>query len=244
MLEMMKTTVAEKNEVISDASKKNLRRKIESDFKTVKFINVDGLLCVYPSNIKLEDVIALYIDTKRELNRVKEISERFTKEKFLIPSQLDLMLHSILQNDQGELQPKGESLKLSFTQNIVYAVTNGRIKTPKNILHPTLIKSLTNNTEIINVINKLGHGVSYTFLMEAHTENAYNTMEQQLENTFILLLDCQKEEYTIYIADNINGKEETLLGNETFVFYFCIPFSYLTTLVSFQPIIFKLQKRY
>ena len=44
----MKTTLAEENEVISDASDKNLHRKIESDFKTVKFINVDVLLYVYP----------------------------------------------------------------------------------------------------------------------------------------------------------------------------------------------------
>ena len=34
LLEIMKSTLAEKNEVINDASKKNLRRKIESDFKT------------------------------------------------------------------------------------------------------------------------------------------------------------------------------------------------------------------
>ena len=54
---------------------KNLRKKIESDFKTVKFINVYGLLNVYPSNIKLKDVIILYIDTKRDIN------ERFTKEQ-------------------------------------------------------------------------------------------------------------------------------------------------------------------
>ena len=44
----MKTTLAEENEVISDASDKNLHRKIESDFKTVKSINVDVLLYVYP----------------------------------------------------------------------------------------------------------------------------------------------------------------------------------------------------
>lgn len=61
----MKTTLPEKNEVISDASKKNLRREIESDFKTVMFINVDGLIYVYPSNIKLKDVITLYIDKKQ-----------------------------------------------------------------------------------------------------------------------------------------------------------------------------------
>lgn len=60
------------------------------------------------------------------------------------------------------------------------------------------------------MINKLGHGVSYTALMETHTKNAYKILEQQLENTFILPLDYKKEEYTIYITDNIDYKEETL----------------------------------
>ena len=91
--------------------------------------------------------ITLHIDTKRELNKIKEISERFNKEeqqsllicmkpvkkeinrlednlpwspepqnlvpeKFLSPSQLDLMLHSLLENNQGVLQPKSKSLKV------------------------------------------------------------------------------------------------------------------------------------
>ena len=234
-----------------------MRRKIKSDFKTVKFINVDGLLYVYLSNIKLEEVITLYIDTKHELNKIKEINERFTKEqqnlimcinsvkkeinqlednlhwppepqdlvpdKFLIPSLLDLMFQSLLQNDQVVMQPKGESLKLSFAQDNVYAVTNGRNKTPKSILLPTLIKSLTNNTEIINVINKPGHGVSFTVLMGTHTENAYKILEQQLENTFILPLDCQREEYTTNVADNIDIKEETLSGNKIYIYFFAFP---------------------
>ena len=155
--------------------------------------------------------ITLHIDTKRELNKIKEISERFNKEeqslvmcmkpvkkeinqlednlpwppepqnlvpeKFLIPSQLDLMLHSFLENDQGVLQPKSKSLKVSF---VVDAVTNS-LKTPKHQKHQkvfyfALIKSLTNNNEIINVINKLGHGVSYAVLMETQTKNAYKIL--------------------------------------------------------------------
>lgn len=84
------------------------------------------------------------------------------------------MLHFLFQNDQRVLQQKGESLKLSFAQGTVYAVRNGPINTPKSILLPTLIKSFSNNTEIINVVNKLSHGVSYTVSMETHTENAYN----------------------------------------------------------------------
>ena len=80
--------------------------------------------------------------------------------------------------------------------------------------------SLTNNTEIINVINKLGHGVSYKVLMETHTKNAYKIFEQQLEYTFILPLDYQKDECTIYIAENIDHKEKTLSDKKIPIFKF------------------------
>ena len=102
------------------------------------------------------------------------------------------MLHSLLGNDQGVLQPKGKSLKASF---VVYTVTNSP-KTPKHQKHQKVfyfafIKSLTSNTENIIVINKLGHGVSYAVLMVTHTENAYKILERQFQNTFILPLDCR-----------------------------------------------------
>ena len=136
-------------------------------------------------------------------------------ERFQIPGILDLMLNTLLQNEDGILQPKGETIKLSFAQDIVYAVTKGRVKTPKSILLPTIIKSLTNNTEIVNVVNRLGHGVSYTLLMESQTENAYKIHELQTESGYILPIDCQKEAFTIYVADNIDRNEETLSGHGT-----------------------------
>lgn len=91
------------------------------------------------------------------------------------------MLHFLFQNDQRMLQQKGESLKLSFAQGIVYAVRNGPINRPKSILLPTLIKSFSNNTVIISVVNKLSHGVNYTVLMETHTENAYKHWNSNLK---------------------------------------------------------------
>ena len=45
-------------------------------------------------------------------------------------------------------------------------------KTPKmetltSIFLPSLVKSLTDNTELIMILNRLDHGVSYSLLMEA-----------------------------------------------------------------------------
>ena len=51
-------------------------------------------------------------------------------------------------------------LKLSVGKDFVYAIINGQIKTPKSILYPYAIKSLTNSTKLITINNQLGHGLS------------------------------------------------------------------------------------
>ena len=75
-----------------------------------------------------------------------------------------------------------------------------------------MVKSLTNNTELINILNRLGHGVSYSILMESQTENAYQIYEQHQVNNCIIPRDCQKEAFTIFVADNIDRNEETVSG--------------------------------
>ena len=56
-----------------------------------------------------------------------------------------------------------------MSQDIVYTVTCGRQKTPKHVLLPYGIKTLTGNVELIQMINRLGHGVSYHQLEENDT---------------------------------------------------------------------------
>ena len=60
-------------------------------------------------------------------------------------------------------------------------------------------------------MNKLGHGLAYTQLMEIQTENAYMIFDKQKENG-TLLLNALKEIFSLYVADNIDRNEETLTG--------------------------------
>ena len=89
-----------------------------------------------------------------------------------------------------------------------------RVKTPKSVLLPTVVKQLTNNTEIINTLSKLRHEVSYSVLSEMHTENGYIIQDQQQADV-ILPLNCLKESFTIYVAYNTDRKEETLSGTRS-----------------------------
>ena len=133
-------------------------------------------------------------------------------EKFNIPRYLNEFLASLLGGeDDVVLSSRNTTIKYSMTHDIVYNLNGGRVKTPKSMLLPSVIKTLTNNTEIINIINRLGHGLSYSILSEMHTENAFRIQDQQLDE-IVIPEDSVKEKFTVYVADNIDRNEETLRG--------------------------------
>ena len=79
-------------------------------------------------------------------------TERFGTKKFVIPEKLKEFPSKRFHEEE---RPNARKSRIcySFAQDIVYAVPNGKVKTPKSILLRTMIKSLTNNTELINVLN-------------------------------------------------------------------------------------------
>ena len=55
---------------------------------------------------------------------------------------------------------KNKACQFCFlAQDVVYAMSWGKIKIPKCIMLPYTIKSLTNCTELIDICYKIGHGV-------------------------------------------------------------------------------------
>ena len=92
----------------------------------------------------------------------------------------------------------------------------GRVKTPKSVLYP-YIKSLTNNTELINITCRLRQEVSYSLLEELSTEISYQRLEAVEEGSGCLPEDCKTGTFTIEVDDNINRLEETLSGINCFL---------------------------
>ena len=104
-------------------------------------------------------------------------------------------------------------LKIQFTSSLVGE------RNSKKIIPPSVIKSLTNNTEVIYILSRLGHCVSYSILcisLKMYTENAYLIQKQQSDED-ILPINTIKETFMIYIAYNIDRNEETLTGQLNFV---------------------------
>ena len=78
------------------------------------------------------------------------------------------------------------------------------------MLLPSIVRNLTNNTELINILNELGHGICYTLLMEIQTEGPYRIPEHQSKEGMIIPKDCLMKQFTIFLDENIDCLEEPL----------------------------------
>ena len=76
-------------------------------------------------------------------------------DNFKMPKKLGEFLTTLIasKDDEDGIRSRHARLRHSLAQDIVYIVTKGRIKTPKSVLLPSIIKQLTNNTELINTIH-------------------------------------------------------------------------------------------
>ena len=87
------------------------------------------------------------------------------------------------------------------------------------MLFPSVVKALCNNTEIVKLINKYGHGVSYDLVEEIETEYALKVINEQRENRVVIPPIVTQEEtrstVALMVADNIDNLECTLSGSGT-----------------------------
>ena len=223
-----------RNYEVRNSTRLYLQRNLEK-LNLLKFQTVSGCKYVDPSSMKIDDFFNIYVElqsklekqTKESINHVKAAAvliwseilklqdtipwppqpEDLQTNKFKIPETLNELLSSIFNEFENENSRKSRII-YSLAQDIIYSVRNGKVKTPKSILLPTMVKTLTNNTEIISSLNRLGHGVSYSTLMESQTKNAYLLNEQQVSQECIIPKECRPEEFSIYVADNIDRNEE------------------------------------
>lgn len=80
-------------------------------------------------------------------------------------------LHVLLTGTTDCASPSNRVQRLcsSFAQDLIYAFTSGEVKPLKQITLPFTVKSLTENVELVHVLNRLGHCVSYSRLQEIDT---------------------------------------------------------------------------
>ena len=112
-----------------------------------------------------------------------------------------------------DCHPRVQRLMKSFAQDLMFGVSRGKIKPPKQILLPYAVKTLTNDVELIQMLNRCGHGIAYSQLEEINTDLCLQKMASTSE---IQLPDnIQPHVSTTLAWDNIDRLEETLSGEGT-----------------------------
>lgn len=141
--------------------------------------------------------------------------EELTETYVELPGCLLLFLKVLLGGKQAMNSDRIGRLSWSLAQDVVAAVTNAQVLTPKHILLPWVIKTLTGNVEIIRTLNRLGHSCSYTRLEEIDTALCIEKMNSGNETLPAFPAGIHPGIPTVLAFDNIDRQEETLSGAGT-----------------------------
>ena len=68
---------------------------------------------------------------------------------------------------------------LSIAQDILYCARQGRIKTLKHVLLPIAVQHLTRNAQVVTLLNKFSHGMSYSQVEEVETALAEEALKDE-----------------------------------------------------------------
>lgn len=139
------------------------------------------------------------------------------KDAVIVPNELKQFFGNLLTSkfNKTSTSQKVDLLIESFSQDLIYAVTGGQHKPPKHILLACGVKTLTGNVELIQILNRLGHTISYSQLQENDTALCLQKLAAASNKSIILPENIQPYLFTNLAFDNIDRLEETLSGGGT-----------------------------
>ena len=229
--------------IVTNSSRKNLRRKIENELGESIHICPDdnGKLLVCTNSLSKSDLVKRTHALQVELDAMRaqsvalvakaalllrndikqnEINQTWPpdveQDKDIIPQSVIKFLQTLLTGKTDYPQPpeRVECLTTSLGSDLVSTVTGGKTKLPKHIMLPFAVKSLTGNTELICTLNRLGHGVSYTQVEEIDTALCLQKLERS-QTGVGLPSNFYQGVFTTLAWDYIDRLEETTSGEGT-----------------------------
>ena len=167
-----------------------------------------------PSKIKQIQQASLYIREGILSNSMKDVSwppkpSELCQNAVKIPEELDAFLYTVLTgNTPTEYPQQLERLVNSYGEDLIYGVSGGKQKPPKHILLPYAVKSLTNNVELIQILNRCGHGIAYSQVEKINTVLCHQKLASKSNNDVRLPENIQPHINTTLGWDNIDRLEE------------------------------------
>jgi hypothetical protein len=112
----------------------------------------------------------------------------------------------------ANLPPEVNRQVMSIAQDMIHCVSRGRVKTPKHVVLPMAVKSLTGSAEVVTLLNRFGHTLSYSQIEELETTIAEREIERQAEGILLPNVCNNPGVPAIFCWDNNDLQEETLSG--------------------------------
>lgn len=101
----------------------------------------------------------------------------------------------------------------SLAQDAIYSVSNGRLKTSKHMELGIAMKSITGSRKVVNILNRLGHSISYSVAEELETELTYSSFDDK--SLIPYGIEKKPQLLTGLAFDNFDRFVETLSGKDT-----------------------------
>lgn len=132
-----------------------------------------------------------------------------------LPNSVRSFLTWILTDENYQLQrdlkhKSVQRLVKSFGQDLLYAVSKERQKTPNHVA----VKNLTGSKEVITLLNRFGHAISYDQVLQIETELAEEQLKTEVKGV-ILPKIIHPNVFSTFCWNKIDILEETLSGRGT-----------------------------
>ena len=127
----------------------------------------------------------LICSNKDKLPWPPEFSQ-LTEDSINLPNEIKVFLATLLTGSseypEEPCLSKVQRLVNSFGQDMVFGVTERRKKAPKHILLSYAVNTLTNNVELIRILNRCGYGVAYSQIEELNPALCLRKMAMTPQN--------------------------------------------------------------
>ena len=177
----------------------------------------DNVTNMHPCGIQIHKIIK----SMKETMPWPPSREDVTKEQIQVPD----LLYNLLAYDitgtpspvsEGKVQVKADTDRSinSLAQDMITIVRKGHVKTVKNLGLGIAVRNLTGNKEVITLLNKFGHTVSYDAILD-HEKVLVSKLHDDQMNALILPSLASKRVFSTWVWDNNDLCEETLSGAGT-----------------------------
>jgi len=142
--------------------------------------------------------------------------EQLASEERKPPQSVRIFLQKLLKspNQRNDNETVSRLIE-SLSQDFIHGVTMGRTLTEKHFLMSLVIHNLTGQKNAVELLNKFGHGMSYSLMSDILTANAESAIAKSKISTLLPLAPATPDEVVLthFWVDNFDLLTDTQYGD-------------------------------